>query len=211
MPDSPPATARSLLVELCSILEPLDPAQLFECGGPLEVELGCGDGSFLLDYAEQHPYCLFLGVERLLGRIRKIDRKGRRRGLCNVRGIRIEARYFLEHLLPPSSTAALHVYFPDPWPKARHARRRLVDGSFPALAARVLVPSGRVFLRTDADAYREQMREVFAAAQQFESAQTPPELARVETDFEREFRASGKEVFRLAYCVREQQAVSDIG
>jgi tRNA (guanine-N7-)-methyltransferase len=168
----------------------------------LEVELGCGDGSFLLDYAEQQPDCRFLGVERLLGRIRKIDRKGRRRGLRNLRGVRIEARYFLEYLLPPASVAALHVYFPDPWPKVRHAHRRLVDETFPVLAARVLVPLGRVYLRTDAAAYRDQMHEVFTSAEPFGSMQTPPELARVETDFEREFRASGKEMFRLAYRFR---------
>jgi tRNA (guanine-N7-)-methyltransferase len=196
-----PEPSRSLLVELSSILETLDPMRLFDRSGPLEVELGCGDGSFLLDYAAQHPSRRFLGVERLLGRIRKIDRQGRRRGLRNLRGIRIEARYLLEYLLPPVSVTALHVYFPDPWPKVRHARRRLVDEAFPALAARVLVPSGCVYLRTDADAYREQMQEAFKLAERFAFIPTPAELARVETDFEREFRASGKEVFRLAYRV----------
>jgi tRNA (guanine-N7-)-methyltransferase len=190
------------LVELDSILEPLRPQRLFPHPGLLEVELGCGDGSFLLDYAEQHPDRNFLGVERLLGRIRKIDRKGRRRGLTNLRGLRIEVRYCLAYLLPPGSAAALHIYFPDPWPKARHARRRLVDAAFPALAAKVLAPGGSVHLRTDDAAYRDQIRDVFASAMSFESAGTPAELAEVETDFEREFRAAGKPVFHLSFRAR---------
>ena len=85
---SPPPT--SLLIELRSILERLEPAQLFPQSQPLEVELGSGDGSFLVAYAKLHPEKNFIGVERLLGRIRKTDRKGRRAELINLRGVRIE-------------------------------------------------------------------------------------------------------------------------
>ena len=86
------------------------------------MELGCGDASFLVDYARRHPERNFIGVERLLGRLRKLDRKGRRAGLTNLRGVRIESSYFLEYLLPPHSVSALHVYFPDPWPNQITAR-----------------------------------------------------------------------------------------
>src|SRR5471030_1119408 len=94
-----------LLVELHSIVAPLDLAQLFPRPQPLEVELGCGDASFLVGYARRNPGRNFIGVERLLGRIQKLDRKGRRDGLVNLRGVRIESAYFLQWLLSPRSTS----------------------------------------------------------------------------------------------------------
>src|ERR1043166_9674539 len=110
----------SLLYAIPSIVKRIDLAALFQKSQPLEIELGCGDGSFLVEYARRHPEHNFIGVERLLGRIRKLDRKGRRAGLTNLRGVRIESMYFLEFLLPPRSAIALHIYFPDPWPKRKH-------------------------------------------------------------------------------------------
>jgi tRNA (guanine-N7-)-methyltransferase len=98
-----------------------------------------------------------------LGRLRKLDRKGRRLGLTNLRGVRIECGYFLEYLLPPGSVAALHVYFPDPWPKKKHRHRRLINERFPELARRVLQPGGVVYLRTDDADYFAQMQAVFGA------------------------------------------------
>src|SRR5437870_1551448 len=100
-----------------SILDRIDLAKLFCNPQPLEVELGSGDGSFLVEYGRLHPEHNFIGVERLLGRIRKMDRKARRAGLTNLRGVRIESSYFLEYLLPAKAAVALHIYFPDPWPK----------------------------------------------------------------------------------------------
>src|SRR5437763_13423492 len=125
---------QNLIVELPSIIERLEPATIFPKVQPLEVELGCGDASFLLNYAARHPERNFIGVERLGGRIRKLDRKGRRAGLTNLRGVRIESSYFLEYLLPRHSVDALHVYFPDPWPKRKHRRHRLINERFPGLA-----------------------------------------------------------------------------
>src|SRR5512139_399276 len=112
----------SLIYALPSILERLDLGKLFARAQPLEVELGSGDGGFLAEYAARHPEHNFIGVERLLGRMRKLDRKGQRAGLTNLRGVRIECSYFLQYLLPPHSAEALHIYFPDPWPKRRHHR-----------------------------------------------------------------------------------------
>ncbi|MEI9864135.1 MAG: hypothetical protein WDN00_06205 [Limisphaerales bacterium] len=84
----------------------------FQKPQPLEVELGCGDASFLAEYARRNLERNFIGVERLLGRMQKLDRKGRRAGLTNLRGVRIESAYFLQYLLPPNSASALHIYFP---------------------------------------------------------------------------------------------------
>ena len=99
------STPEDLVVQLHSILEPLNPSELFPQPQPLEVELGCGDASFLVEYARRHTERNFIGVERLLGRLVKLDRKGRRAGLTNLRGVRIESSYFLEYLLPRHSVS----------------------------------------------------------------------------------------------------------
>ena len=193
----------NLLYELPSILERLRPDNLFPRVQPLEVEAGCGDGSFLVNYATQHPERNFIGTERLLGRIRKLDRKGRRAGLSNVRGVRIESAYFLQYLMPPGSVEALHVYFPDPWPKRKHRRHRLISERFPALAAQALKPGGRVYLRTDDPDYFDQMREVFRVHSSFKAVETPAELSEWLTDFEIEFQAKGIATLRAAYRLAE--------
>ena len=192
----------SLLVELDSIMERLALAQLFPKPQPLEVELGCGDASFLAEYARRNPDRNFFGIERLLGRIQKLDRKGRRAGLANLRGVRIESSYFLKYLLPPHAATALHIYFPDPWPKKKHRRHRLINENFPALARAALAPDGVVYLRTDDTDYFAQMTEVFGVSKEFSKVETPAELAEVLTDFERDFNARDIPTLRAAYQLK---------
>jgi tRNA (guanine-N7-)-methyltransferase len=189
----------SLIYSLPSILERLELRALFAKSQPLEADLGSGDGSFLVEYARRHPERNFIGVERLLGRARKLDRKGRRAGVANLRGVRIESAYFLEYLLPAHCAAALHVYFPDPWPKRKHQRRRLVNERFPVLAFQALAPGGAVYLRTDDEEYFAQMTRVFAASSAFHPADTAAELCELITDFEKDFHARGVQTLRAAY------------
>ena len=173
--------------------------KLFPDEQPLEVELGSGDGSFLVDLARLKPAHNFIGVERLLGRIRKLDRKGHRAELTNLRGVRIESSYFLEYLLPLHSAAAIHVYFPDPWPKRKHRRHRLINERFPIVAHQALVSGGKIYLRTDHQEYFQQMTTVFASSPQFRLIETPPELSGLLTDFEKEFLSRGITTLRAAY------------
>ena len=157
----------------------------------MELELGCGDGSFTLEYALAHPDRNIVALERLLGRISKLDRKAHRAGLKNLRLLRAEAAYVLEYLLPSGFLDAIHVYFPDPWPKKRHHKNRLISDKFPPLAEHLLRESGIVYLRTDNTEYFEQMLEVFNTAEGYETAETPESIKLVVTDFEREFNAQG--------------------
>ena len=195
------AAPAGLIYDLPSIVVRLDLTRIFPKPQPVEVELGCGDASFLVDYAKLQPQRNFIGVERLLGRIRKLDRKGRRAGLTNLRGVRIESSYFLEYLLPPHSVSAVHVYFPDPWPKKRHHKNRLINERFPKIVRAALAPGGVVYLRTDDEDYFSQITEVFGLASEFRKVETPSELAELLTDFEREFHARGVKTLRAAYQV----------
>jgi len=188
-----------VLYGLPSIIEPIDPAHLFGREQPLEVELGCGDGSFLTEYAELHSQTNFLATERLLGRIRKLQKKAQKKQLRNLRAVRIESSYFLKYLLPRHSVSAIHIYFPDPWPKRKHQRHRLINEAFPAIAERVLTATGTVFLRTDDANYFGQMLEVFEACPEFRSVETPMPLQSVLTDFERDFLARAISTLRAAY------------
>jgi tRNA (guanine-N7-)-methyltransferase len=200
-----PKTGRpSLLYPLTTVVERLDLAQLFPSAQPLEVELGSGDGGFIMEYARAHPEKNFIAIERLLGRARKIGRKGARLPISNLQVIRLEASYVLKYLLSPGSAQALHIYFPDPWPKRRHADRRLVNGTLAEIASRALAPGGKIFLRTDNADYYAQMLKVFTSNPAYRPIEVPAELKSLLTDFERDFQAAGVPTLYAAYELARQ-------
>lgn len=182
-----------------TIVDRLSWERVFPVAQPVEVELGSGDGSFMAQWAQQHPTLNFLGVERLLGRLKKLDRRGQRAGLKNLRLIRLEASYLLQYLIPAKSISALHIYFPDPWPKRKHRDRRLINEAFTRQAEQALAPGGIVWLRTDNVDYFEQMVASFQAAPRFTPIPTPEDLAATTTDFERHFNAQGIPTQRAGY------------
>ncbi|MEO6184141.1 MAG: tRNA (guanosine(46)-N7)-methyltransferase TrmB [Verrucomicrobiota bacterium] len=197
-----PKPTGTLIHQVESIVERIELEKIFPNAQPLELELGSGDGSFLAKYAQEHPEHNFIGVERLLGRLRKIDRKGLRAGLTNLRLVRIEASYLLEYLLPKKTVVALHIYFPDPWPKRKHRKNRLINEVFTVLTKEALQEGGTVYLRTDDADYFEQMARVFDANNSFEKTVTPPDLSSVVTDFERNFHLRGVPTLAAAYRLK---------
>lgn len=176
----------------------LDPAELCRPGRPLEIDLGCGDGSFLLGMAEHHPERDFLGVERLLGRVRKVCRKLTRRGLDNARVLRLDSKYLVEWLLPPGSVSRIHLLCPDPWPKARHHRRRLVQVGFLEAVSRALAPDGEFLFMTDHPEYHEWALE---RVKEFGGFTLLPwqedSFFYPKTDFQLQWEAEGKSMMRL--------------
>jgi tRNA (guanine-N7-)-methyltransferase len=192
-------TKQTVIVRPPSYVERWDIHGIFARPQPIEVELGAGDGSFFVQWSALNPNTNFIGLERLLGRLKKIERKSRRLGLTNVRGLRLEAVYFTEYILPNESVSAFHIYFPDPWPKRKHRQNRLINERFTELLRAALVKQGIVYLRTDDADYFSQMTRVFDTNKNFAAIPTPERLANVLTDFERQFTAQGIQTNRAAY------------
>lgn len=116
---------------------------------PLEVDLGCGDGRFLLALAAQFPQTEYLGVERLLGRVEKVSRGVGRKGLGNCRVLRLEIDYTVRWLLPAAAARRIHMLCPDPWPKKRHHKNRVFQPDFLEAVAAALEPGGEFLFMTD--------------------------------------------------------------
>ncbi len=165
---------------------------------PIEVDVGCGKGRFLLARARRHPEINFLGIERLLGRLRKVDRKAVRAGLDNVRLLRAEAYYATMYLLPTNSITTFYLLFPDPWPKTRHHDHRLFNSNYVSALARTLVPGGALHVATDHEPYFAEIKEVIRRDGRFEAI--PPFIPEEEerTDFEIAFLGK-RPVFRCSF------------
>jgi len=192
----------SLLLPHDRFLDVLDPAALFGHARPLEVDVGCGKGRFLRARAAAQPGVNFLGVDRMRGRLHKLDRKLVRAGLRNVRLVQLEAAYVVERMLPPGSVRTYYVFFPDPWPKRRHHRRRLFSPAFLDALNRTLEPDGCIHAATDHQEYFAAIRSVLDADPRFE--ETPPfrPAAEERTDFERLFEGQGKPIGRCSFRKR---------
>ena len=168
------------------------------------VEVGFGAGDALLALAGSEPARDFLGIEVYPPGVGRLLARCDEAGLANVRVAMADALDVLEHWLVPSSVEEVLVWFPDPWPKKRHHKRRLVQPGFAALVHRVLQPDGRLHLATDWEPYAEHMFEVLDSHPGFSNCAAPdrfmprPERRR-ETRFERRGRSRGHRVFDLAW------------
>ena len=167
-------------------------------GRPLEIDLGCGDGAFLMGMAREFPDRDFLGVERLLGRVRKVCKKITRGSIPNARILRLESRYTVEWLLPENSIARLHLLCPDPWPKFRHHRRRLMQSVFFEAVRRALEPGGEFLFMTDHEEYFQWACGKVAEYGKFERLDWEDgDFFYPKTDFQIQWEAEGKSMWRL--------------
>src|ERR1700730_14243155 len=155
---------------------------------PVEIDRGSGSGKFLVESGARYPERNFLGIERLLGRVRKTRRKACQLKLGNVRVLRVEIDYAVRYLLLPNSISRFHLSFPDPWPKRRHHTRRLVDGEFLDAISAALEPNGELWIKTDHVEYFQWI-EKLAALALTTFAEAPWEHEYPNTDFDETFAA----------------------
>ena len=168
------------------------------------LELGFGRGELLLDLASENPDRTYLGVEISRKRVEKMARRAEKRALANLFLLHAPAEYALERALPPSCVEELWINCPDPWPKKRHWRRRLIQPPLLALCARALAPGARVHLSTDHEGYRDWIAEALAGQTQLVNLHAPAPWvaerpARRETAYEAEWRAEGRAIAYFDY------------
>lgn len=166
---------------------------------PLEIEVGCGKGRFLTRRAAANPDCDFIGIERMLGRVRLFAGKCRRAGLRNARILRLEALYTFHYLLPPHHARRVYVFFPDPWPKRKHHSHRLFGPLFLDALWKRLEIGGRIEFATDHAEYFEAVCGCFARDSRFRRVDPMPRPQEVWTEFETMFRAKGMPVHSAAW------------
>lgn len=154
-------------------LEPVDFAACFEHPDrPFEIDLGCGKGRFLLARARKFPETNFLGIDRLLNRIKRMDKKVRRQGLPNVRVLRLDGYYAVTYLVPPQSVDTYYVFYPDPWPKGKHHHHRIFNELFMDAIARTLKPGGKIHASTDHLPYFAEIYKLIKSDSRFEETET---------------------------------------
>jgi tRNA (guanine-N7-)-methyltransferase len=183
------------LAQLCA---PLRIADLAPGGQAWEVEIGFGKGRYLLRRCQEHPERRFLGIEQVAEYHRLFVSRARRRGVRNWLALRGEALYLLSAVLPRGFAAAVHVYFPDPWPKARHHKRRLFDPETVDLVIGLLAPSGRLWFATDFLDYGELVLELLASYPGLAvTRREGPWDEGPRTNYEAKYMALGRPILRL--------------
>jgi tRNA (guanine-N7-)-methyltransferase len=155
---------------------------------PVEVEIGPGRGDVLVAFAAAHPDTNYLAIEHARGAADRLAAALAGRELANVRVVAGDARCIVRELVPTASVAAYHAYFPDPWPKRRHWRRRLFNAGFTDELRRTLAPGGRVHVATDVAALFDDMCAALDAAGFARAGTAPP---RPPTRFERKYAVAG--------------------
>jgi len=174
----------------------LDLVQLFGRNAPLHVDLGCGDGSFICEMAQQLSNSNFLGIERLTKRVEKVRQKAEK--IENVRVLRADTLFAVRDLLPESSVGTFYLLFPDPWPKRRHQFRRVFTRDFLDAIAVALEQEGILRVATDQLDYFRQIERLSRAHLQFQVVPASPDESVLPlTRFEGKFRDQGAPIYRL--------------
>ena len=189
-------------ISLTEITSPIDWGALFGNENPVEIEIGCGKGRFLLETSRQHPEINYIGVERSLKYVQWARERLLKGNATRVFLIWSDAAYLLDRYIGEGTVDAYHVYFPDPWPKKRHHKRRLFRNEvwLSGLIRTLNSSRGRIYVATD---YAEYFHEIHHCL-----THTPPlgylppdslDIRYIPTSFEMKYRAEGRKIYRAVY------------
>lgn len=195
-----PGPYRAIIAREGRALPPF--CEIFGNTNPVEVEIGCGKAKFLIARAVEYPQINFLGIDFVWKWMKFAVERTEKRALANIKFLRGEAGEIVEHALAPESVSIFHIYFPDPWPKRRHRKRRLVTAEFFRVLHARLGAVGLIEMATDDDDYYHQMQK--AAVQcgipwRKVRSDTRDRLfpASVKTNYEIKYEAAGRTLHYL--------------
>jgi len=196
--------ATSYTVALEQLPAPVDWSAIFGNDHPVELEIGSGKGLFLANAGTARPDHNFFGIELARKYARRAADRAAKLALANVRVLPGDALLFMARYVPDASLTALHVYFPDPWWKARHRKRRVFGEPLIQSAERTLIPGSELHVVTDVLEYYGVITELVAEHPRFEVLPVPqPHDATHEldylTNFERKYRMEGRPIYRALY------------
>jgi tRNA (guanine-N7-)-methyltransferase len=187
-----------------SLEQPADWPAIFGNDHPLVLEIGCGVGDFLVQVAEQKPDLNFVAIDFYNKGCYKTCRRAEKHELTNIRVLREEARQFITERLTPASLRQVYINCPDPWPKKRHRKRRLVNSQFVQFLGRYLQPGGDLYFATDFEDYGQDVAAFMPQLPGF-SNQLAPDLYRHEladyplSKYMRKFMGEGKQIYFVHY------------
>lgn len=192
-----------ILVEPPSPGELLDFRDMFGDEAPVEMEIGTGKGGFLLNRARALPDYRFFGIEWANKICRYAADRVRRWGLTNIRLMHTDARHLMLHHVPADSLTLLHIYHPDPWPKKRHHKRRLIQPAFIQAASRALLPGGRIAVQTDHEEYFEQIQAILRADPSlrevpFDVPEAGVVEGRIGSNYEIKYVREGRKIYQIS-------------
>ncbi len=184
---------------------PISMEAFFGKPGPIEIEIGCGKGGFLVEYCEKHPEQPFVGLEwepeiayLTAGRVAK------RPHLPHARVLLGDAFYFFRDFLPDASVKAFHMYFPDPWPKKKHHKNRLMAQPFMEQVLRVALPDAPFYWGTDHEEYNAEAQALFTSLPWLEMVEPNAEPTEgIMTNFEKKYRKQGKPIYRCEMRIKK--------
>jgi tRNA (guanine-N7-)-methyltransferase len=190
-------------ISMSDLNDRIDWTELFGNMNPVEIEIGCGKGRFIINSAMKYPDINYVGIERALRYFRFVKERSAKRNLTNIRVLQDDAGYFIERFVPDHSVTAYHIYFPDPWPKKRHRKRRLFKQDFLGHIERTLISRGTVDIATDYVEYYEEMIALIEASDVLNKMEDIPErvksLGEIRTNFEAKYVAEGRPIYRKGY------------
>lgn len=173
----------------------------------IELEIGCGKGSFTVELAKRHPERVILAADVMLGRLRKLHKKRKRMELENMEILRVEAGMLVNVLMPARSTARVHVLCPDPWPKAKHKGHRLISSEFIGRLSQILIDGGIFHFATDDVPYFESASNVVECSGLFAASDLSQiaDIADVKSDFELMWESTGRTVQHAAWQLKNNK------
>jgi len=201
MPHPPPTDLRPFFLTLEDLDGPIEWSEFFGNSNPVELDVGSGRGLFLVSAGSEHPEVNYLGIELDYREGRRAARRLKKRNMPNVRVLGADARVALASYIAAHSVQAVHLYFPDPWWKRKHLRRRLVTDEFVDQLALVLQPGGLLHSWSDVEDYFRIIAALFDHHPRFEKLPPPDQTEPIHdmdyrTSFERRKRQDGCTIWR---------------